>query len=229
MILDLHVHSMRSYDSLSKPKDILRTAKRKGLSGIAVTDHDTILGAEETKRANDDGSFSVIIAAEYATPAGDIIGLFLSENLRVVSDPLETVDRIHSQGGLAVIPHPLKGHKLTDDLVRRVDAIEGFNSRVSQAQNLAAQELGRKFGKAILAGSDAHFRREIGLARTTTETQDIRSDILRGAVKCEAISSSKYNILMSQAIKAVKRKRYLDLPKGAIKVLGKESGRRGTK
>ena len=43
MIFDLHVHTTYS-DGLLSPKEVVDLARRKGLNGIAITDHDTVEG-----------------------------------------------------------------------------------------------------------------------------------------------------------------------------------------
>ena len=78
---DFHIHSCFSFDCLSTPELILREARRKGLDGVAVTDHDTIQGGLATARLNQYRDFSVIVGAEYYTKAGDIIGLFLHREI----------------------------------------------------------------------------------------------------------------------------------------------------
>ena len=223
MNLDLHIHSRYSFDSLSDPHDIIKTAKKRGLSCIAVTDHNTIKGAIDTEKANSDGSFTVIVGAECVTVVGDIIGLFLNEELRPTRQPFEVVDQIHSQGGLAILPHPYKGHKLSDELIRRVDAVEGFNARVSSSSNAKAQELAKRFGKPVVAGSDAHFCYEIARGSMTLPSDDIRAELLRSGSNCMARRSPFILEIMSQAVRVVKEKRYLAVPKALGGVLSERA------
>src|SRR5262249_26452996 len=96
MFVDLHVHTCFSFDSLSSPDEVLRSAKRAGLQGVAVTDHDTIKGALETRARNHDSDFVVIVGCEKATDAGDMIGLFLREEIRSYR-ALDVIDEIHEQ------------------------------------------------------------------------------------------------------------------------------------
>ena len=46
MNIDLHVHTTASDGSLS-PAEIIDLATRAGLGAIAITDHDTLLGARQ--------------------------------------------------------------------------------------------------------------------------------------------------------------------------------------
>ena len=152
--LDLHLHSCFSFDCLTTPEQILREARYKGLSGVAVTDHETIQGGLATAQLNRDPDFLVIVGAEYYTDAGDIIGLFLHEEIQT-RDSSQLIDEIHRQGGIALLPHPYHGHDLTSTLAEKVDIIEAFNARESPGNNQKALEFAKKWNKPALCASDA--------------------------------------------------------------------------
>src|SRR3990167_1868027 len=61
---DLHMHTCYSKCSNLRPEILLKTAKERGLNGIAVTDHNTIEGALRIKNLNKDKNFEVIIGEE---------------------------------------------------------------------------------------------------------------------------------------------------------------------
>ena len=42
--LDLHVHSQYSEDATGSPKEIIKSLKKKGIHGVAFTDHNTVDG-----------------------------------------------------------------------------------------------------------------------------------------------------------------------------------------
>ena len=44
MKIDLHTHSYYSNDGLSSPEKLIKTALKKELNGIALTDHNTTAG-----------------------------------------------------------------------------------------------------------------------------------------------------------------------------------------
>ncbi|PKP56990.1 MAG: hypothetical protein CVT88_09505, partial [Candidatus Altiarchaeales archaeon HGW-Altiarchaeales-1] len=127
MQFDFHIHSMYSYDSISKIPDIIKRARMKGLSGIAITDHETIKGAKiAEKYSNDD--FIVIVGCEINTEMGDIIGLFLNEEIKSRKS-LSVIDEIKGQEGTVVLPHPFRGHKwnlISSDILENIRIIEGF-------------------------------------------------------------------------------------------------------
>jgi len=211
MILELHAHSKYSFDSMAKPRKILEAAIKAGLDGIAITDHNTIRGAVETATINQNPKFQVIIGTEIASDAGDIVGLFLSDEIRA-RKYMEVIDEIHRQNGIAVLPHPYKGHRLIDEMIRNIDLIEGINARTSMEDNNKAIELARRFDKPIIAGSDAHFLWEIGRCRVAIESNDIRQALLEGKISLQTALTPRYFLNASQIIKSVKKHKYHKIP-----------------
>jgi predicted metal-dependent phosphoesterase TrpH len=161
MNYDLHIHSKYSYDSFLAPERIIKTAKKKGLDGVAITDHGTIRGGVETLKLNKDKNFKVIVGAEIKTEYGDVIGLFLSEEIKTTTF-VDVLDEIKSQGGLSVLAHPYRQYEFPEEIIYKVDLIEGFNARSRRQINEKAYKLGLKFKKPMTSGSDAHSFFEIG-------------------------------------------------------------------
>ncbi|MBN2239585.1 MAG: PHP domain-containing protein [Dehalococcoidales bacterium] len=160
---DLHIHSHFSKDSIMSPKTILKTAHKKKLDIIAITDHDTIKGGIEAKKYESMYGVKVIIGSEIKTDKGDIIGLKLTKDIK--SRQYESViSEIKEQKGVVVFPHPFRGHKDIDRIAFLSDYIEVFNSRCTAAQNTKADELATSLGKTKLNNSDAHTIFEIGNA-----------------------------------------------------------------
>jgi predicted metal-dependent phosphoesterase TrpH len=217
MILELHAHSKFSFDSIAEPYDIIRTARERGLNGIAVTDHDTIRGSIETRRINADSGFAVIVGTEIASDVGDILGLFIEREIESRLG-LEVIDDIHRQGGIAILPHPFKGHKLTGEIIERVDLIEVFNSRTGKQDNLKARELSQKYNKPGIAGSDAHFLSEIGRCRVITDSDNIKEALLNGKFTIQTEYSPMYFCHASQVIKSLKRRKYHKIPVQAARL-----------
>lgn len=178
MKYDLHVHTSYSKKcGYTNPKNAVKAAIKSGLDGIAITDHDTIKGAIQAKEYSL-GFFDVIIGSEITTNRGEIIGLFLSEDIE--SNKFESViSEIKNQNGLAVVPHPFDAlrksafHPGTED-VKMLDGIESFNSRcILKKYNDIAENFANKYNLMKTAGSDAHFLHEIGNAGIITENCDI--------------------------------------------------------
>jgi predicted metal-dependent phosphoesterase TrpH len=211
MLLDLHVHTSFSFDSFSSPDGVLRSAKRAGLDGLAVTDHDTIDGALETRERNRDRDLIVIVGCEKSTDAGDIIGLFLREAIRSRA-ALEVIREIHEQGGLALLPHPFHGRSPRDDVVAAVDLLEVFNARTSADDNDKARALADRLGKRAVCSSDAHFASDVGTCRVLVDGADPRTALLRGARALHTRYTPRYKTSASQIIKAWKRGNYTAIP-----------------
>jgi predicted metal-dependent phosphoesterase TrpH len=189
MKLDLHIHSKYSKDSLLKPETILKVAKKRGLGGIAVTDHNTIKGGLFTQKINDDKNFAVIVGSEIKTEYGDIIGLFLQEEINSRKFE-EVVDEIKDQDGLVVLAHPFrKNIVFPSKLFIKIDLIEAFNARSPKNFNEKAFELAKKYQKPIIAGSDSHLAFEIGRGKTIT-TSNYEKCLISGNTTTDGIESN---------------------------------------
>ena len=171
--VDLHCHTRASFDSLSSPRDVVRAASERGLTHIAITDHDRIDGALEARDAAPDG-LTVIVGEEIWTPDGDVIGVFLERAIPPGMSFEETVDAIHEQGGLVGVPHPFDRHRGSagrDGSMGRIaesggiDWIETHNARVMfGGGNDEAARFALDRGLPGVAVSDAHSVLEVGVA-----------------------------------------------------------------
>ena len=167
--VDLHVHTAYSDDCLTTCSDVLRWARRRGLDAVAITDHNTIAGAVALAKLS---PLPIIVGEEIRTSCGEIIGLFLKEEVPANLSPRETVHRIHQQGGLVYVPHPFDRMRRSVldigalmEIIVDVDLIEVFNARVTfPLDNRNAEDLARRYGLLGGAGSDAHQGFEIGRA-----------------------------------------------------------------
>jgi len=190
MSYDLHVHSNHSKDSLLSPNMIVKIARKKGLSGVAITDHDTITGAMEVKTLNRDENFAVIIGQEIKTEFGDVVGLFLTNRIKK-NGFWKVLDEITRQNGVSVMAHPYRGYSYPEKIIDEVDLVEVFNSRSTRYQNLKAAHLAERYNKPISAGSDAHSFFEIGRGITFTY-DDVRESLIKGKTTIKSHSSNYY-------------------------------------
>jgi predicted metal-dependent phosphoesterase TrpH len=168
---DLHCHTSYSFDSLARPRDQVRAAAARGLTHLAITDHDTIDGALEGRDQAPPG-LTVIIGEEVKTADGDLICLFLEHALEPGLPAAETIATARAQGGLVGIPHPFDRYRNSllrearlETLVPLVDWIEAWNARViGRDGNEQAALFAREHGLPGLAASDAHSSLEVGVA-----------------------------------------------------------------
>lgn len=205
MRFDLHIHSKYSSDGILEPEEIVKIAIKNELNGIAIVDHNTIKGGSEAKKYEIE-DFKIIVGSEISTDRGEIIGLFLFEEIES-KDLQGIITEIKDQNGIIVIPHPFDElrhsafHPNEDD-IKFIDCIEGYNSRcIFQKYNTNAAEFAEKHNLAITAGSDAHFLNEIGNAGIASETEDIREAILKEEVRIFGKRSSPINHGLTKVLK----------------------------
>ncbi|MHA1251553.1 MAG: PHP domain-containing protein [Candidatus Helarchaeota archaeon] len=164
-LFDLHIHSKYSFDSYLSPKKIVKLSIKNGLTGIAITDHNSIKGAKEAYNyvQKNNQNLIVVIGAEFNTDFGEIIGLFIENNIKS-RDPLTIIEGIKAQDGFVILPHPYKRGILHQDksIMKMIDAVEIFNARTTLPNNFKALELCHRFNKIPVCGSDAHFCFELG-------------------------------------------------------------------
>ena len=174
--VDLHCHTNASFDSLSSPRKVVEAAATRGLTHLAVTDHDRIEGALRARDAAPDG-LTVIVGEEIRTADGDLIALFLEEAVEPHRPARETIEAVRAQGGLVGIPHPFdkfRGSMLKDPrleaMAQLVDWVEAHNARVvGGTGNERAQQFARDMGLPGIAVSDAHSVLEVGVAYTALD------------------------------------------------------------
>ena len=226
---DFHIHSIFSYDSLSTPKSIVRTAKKQGLNGLAITDHNTIKGAIEASKI--DKNIEIIIGSEIKTDEGDIIGLFLNEEIKSTGFDC-VIDEIREQNGFIILPHPYKTFdNIPEHVLDKIDAVEIFNGRISNDLNNKARELA--FNKKLLftGGSDAHLVKDVGRVVNILNSDNgalTRDNIEKALEKCNVIGtvSPGYTHYYSAAVGNIRKKSFASVGKKIVrKILGK-SGRK---
>lgn len=200
MKVDFHIHTHHSYDSLMKPEKIIKVAKKRGLDGVVICDHNTVKGGLEAKRANKDKNFTVIVGAEIATDAGDITGIFLTKEIESRTFE-EVVKEIRAQNGKVILDHPYKAHDLSKIELSKIDFVEGYNSRLDMKDNQKAIDLAKNHNKPFIAGSDAHLYKEIGNCKTTVK--DMASLM---PLDHEYKRTKQLYVTLSQYVKAMKRR-----------------------
>jgi predicted metal-dependent phosphoesterase TrpH len=176
---DLHTHSSASFDSLASASALVRTAARRGLTHLAITDHDRIDGAIKGQRlaATLAPELTVIVGQELRTTGGDMIALFLERPIPPLLSPANAIAAVRVQGGLVGIPHPFdrfRGSLLNDgameDLLGHVDWVESHTARaLGRRANERAAEVAAARGLPGIAVSDSHSAFEVGVAYTILE------------------------------------------------------------
>lgn len=151
---------------------MVRAAAERGLTHLAITDHDRIDGALEARELAPDG-LTVIVGEEVRTRDGDLICIFLDKAIPPGLSAVETIAAAREQGGLVGVPHPfdrLRGSLLRDPglaaLGSVVDWVETHNARLIGRGNERAAGFAREHGLPGVAVSDAHSILEVAVAYT---------------------------------------------------------------
>ena len=219
--IDLHCHTSASFDSLASPRSVVATAARRGLTHLAITDHDRLEGALEAREAAPEG-LTVLVGEEIRTRDGDLIAVFLRDAVPPGLSAVETLAAVREQGGLVGIPHPFDRYRGSlskwdggtglEAFAASVDWVEAWNARLMGGNgNARAAELAVRAGVAGVAVSDAHTTFEIGVAYTAVRGDPSSPEGLRAALETgpELVMgrASAYIRLMTPMAKAIHRAR----------------------
>ncbi|MBQ9459623.1 MAG: CehA/McbA family metallohydrolase [Oscillospiraceae bacterium] len=208
--LDLHVHSAASPDGRMSVDEIVRAAKARSLSGVAITDHDVTL---TDVPSYDD--FLVIPGCEFSTEYGHLLGLFLREPIGKLPFS-ETVEAIRAQGGVAVLAHPFERSRdaaRLEPVADMLDGVEVWNGRAERKirdANRLALAFAEAHGLRQFAGSDAHLPCEIGNGLLRLDASEltlsaVREALLSGKAEvCREGHSTSLNTARSQYTKLKK-------------------------
>jgi predicted metal-dependent phosphoesterase TrpH/glycosyltransferase involved in cell wall biosynthesis len=170
IVCDLHMHTSWSHDCAVEVTDLLDHAEAIGLGAIAITDHNVFGGAREAVELAEGRDLIVIPGQEVKTDGeGEIIGLFLSDEIPRGMSFGDTIAAIRVQGGLVYLPHPFdRMHTIprAATLQRHladIDVFEVYNARLLfEAYNDEALRFARKYNLAMGGGSDAHVLQGVG-------------------------------------------------------------------
>lgn len=209
---DLHCHSYFSKDSSQSLESIISACQRRGISILALTDHNEVAGAFRLREMAPDW-LTVIVGEEITTLEGDLIGLYLTNKIPGNLSMTDTIERIHAMGGLVVVPHPFDrlrrqamGAEQLARVKNRVDFVEVFNARnVFEADNRSAQLFAQRFRLAGVAASDAHWPGELGNATCLIESPDGSAADLAAKLRQARLETSPSGALVHAGTAIVKQ------------------------
>lgn len=201
--LDLHVHTVYSFDGAIDPGGLREACVRRGLAGVAVTDHDSLEGG--LAFASELSDLLIIPGEEIKSREGEIIGLFLKEEIPPGLPAPETMRLIHEQGGVAIIPHPFDYVKLKrmssdrlTELRADIDVIEAINGKPRWwGANKRAGAFAAGLDLPATAGSDAHKLEHVGLVYTEMEEFSGSSEFM-ASLQDAALFGTRYSPWASQ-------------------------------
>jgi Glycosyltransferase Family 4/PHP domain len=195
IVCDLHTHTSWSHDCSVPAADLVAAAEDIGLGAIAVTDHNVFAGALEAVELARGRELVVIPGEEVKTDSqGEVIGLFLEEEIPRGMSFAETLAAIRDQGGLVYLPHPFdRRHAIPDPAtlhrhLAEIDVFEVFNARLLlETYNDEALRFARKYNLLQGAGSDSHVLQGIGTGALRMRPFDGPEEFLVGLRSAEIL------------------------------------------
>jgi len=191
-IVDMHVHTTRgASDSALRPEELASEARRLGLTGVHVCEHDRLWDPYELERYRKQHRLLVANGMEVSTDLGHILTLGLDHYVAGIRRAEELRRVVEEAGGYMIVAHPFRhlfdpAHfrrmggepfNLTPEQAARlpvfqlVDAVEALNGCNTLGENLFALRVARVLGKPVTGGSDAHSNQGIGIYVTVFERE----------------------------------------------------------
>ena len=206
IVCDLHMHTSWSHDCAIEVPELLTHAETEGLGAIAITDHNVFGGALEALAATT--NLTVIPGEEVKTQdQGEVIGLFLNEEIPRGLPFAATVAAIHEQGGVVYLPHPFdRMHSIPDAATLRrhldeIDVFEVYNARLLfEGYNEEALRFARKYNLTMGAGSDAHVLQGVGTGALRMREFHDRDEFLASLRTAQVLRRPK-SLLYLQSLK----------------------------
>ena len=213
LLADLHLHTEYSHDCSVPVADVLGRAEAHGLGAIAITDHNVFAGAQEAVELARGRALTVIPGEEVKTDRGEVIGLFLEEEIPRGMTMAETIMAIRDQGGLVYLPHPFdRMHTIPDPRtlhrhLAEIDVFEVFNARLlRETFNDEAVRFARKYNLLMGAGSDAHVLQGIGTGLVRMQAFETPEEFLLSLRSAEIVRRPK-SLVYLQGLKWVAQAR----------------------
>jgi predicted metal-dependent phosphoesterase TrpH len=240
---DFHIHTRFSRDSILAEEKFVRIAIERGLTHVAVTNHNNVEGAiavrDKVAELGLADRLTVILGEEVSTADGEVVGVFLQRTIPRGLSAEETADAIHEQGGLVSIPHPFDpfraSHIRREPLERlaeagKIDMVEVFNSRVTFGRhNQEAAEFAARHRIPGIACSDSHSSFEIAMSFNALPSFDTAEELRAGLAENEwhgSRSTVLIHLTTRWAVWSNVVRRWLGRETAAAPVLGPEPPRR---
>lgn len=168
MLIDMHIHEKRnSKDSHQYLEEIVKEAKKIGLDGICITDHESMGLKSFAKKYSKEVDFPIFVGAEYLTKEGDILAFGIDKlPKQMLLSAQEFIDYVNQKGGVAIAAHPFRNNNrgLGENLrkVKGLHGVEVLNGSTSMIGNLKALDLCKELGLTATGASDAHHIGALG-------------------------------------------------------------------
>ncbi len=185
MIIDIHTHTYpTSDDSTLTPEELIAKAKRIGLDGVCITDHDRFWDPKDIHALSRKHDYLVLPGCEVTTEEGHLLVYGLKEYIFGMHKASYVKELVDDAGGAMVVAHPYRrfyrkqahtSDEAYQEMLTRasrnkvfgfIDAVEIFNGRGSDEENHFAGDLADRFGLSATGASDAHSLEQVGTYAT---------------------------------------------------------------
>ncbi|MBW1867236.1 MAG: PHP domain-containing protein [Deltaproteobacteria bacterium] len=175
--IDLHMHTFPASQCSSAPvDDLIEEAKRIGLNGICLTDHNYVWQADQVEKLRRKHEFLILRGNEITTDQGDVLVFGMEKDIKGIIRLEELRKEAQKVDAFMIVAHPFRGFLifgagqvgLTPEkamqrpLFKLVDGIEIMNGKVTEKENHFAAQVAAGLGLPITGGSDAHEVEEVG-------------------------------------------------------------------
>jgi predicted metal-dependent phosphoesterase TrpH len=213
MTLDLHVHTHpASPCSSASAEALVEEAKRIGLDGVCLTDHNHVWSEAEVEALRRKHGFLILRGNEITTNQGDVLVFGLDKDIQGIIDLKDLRREVDESGGFMIVAHPFRGFLvvgvdqagLTPErameraLFDYVDAVEVLNGKVTEKENAFALAVTEGLGLPGTGGSDAHEAAEVGVYAT-----EFYAEIRNERDLLEALKSGSYSPVAFQRQKQI--------------------------
>ncbi len=193
---ELHCHTVCSADSSNCLPQLIEVAHQRGISRLAITDHNKIRCALKAKEMDPD---LIVVGEEILTQDGELLAYYLKEEIPARLPAMRVIEMLKAQGAFIAVPHPFDmrrhgwGRDRLLEILPYVDSLEVFNARcLNPANNDKSLLFARQHLTLMQAGSDAHSLIELGMATVELpefDTPDeLREALMEGQVKGQLLS-----------------------------------------
>ena len=188
LIIDIHTHTYpTSVDSFIDADELIEEAKRIGLDGLCITDHDGFWDHREVEYLSKRHNFLVLPGCEVTTEEGHVLVYGLRRYIFGMHRAGFVKGKLDRENGAMVVAHPYrrtyrKGadvdwaayEEMLDRASRNgvfqmVNAVELMNGRGMPEENAFSHDLARRFGLPGTGASDAHRLEDVGTYATEFE------------------------------------------------------------
>ncbi len=192
-IVDMHVHTVRgAADSSLTPDQLIEEARRIGLTGVNITEHDRVWEAHLLEEFRQRSGLFVSRGMEVSTDMGHMIVVGLDRYLPGIRKAAELRRVLSETGGFMILAHPFRHffdpiHFRRDGrppfdmtpeaaaermpVFKLVDELEVANGGCTARENQFALQVARALGKQGIGASDCHSTNGVGYYVTVFEEE----------------------------------------------------------